>query len=345
MIRVRSMAGVAAVLALVLSAAAQGGRQAVQLKMDLAPDKSAQWFSGDKLIVNYHLAGFPRPIFWPVNAPGGQPLTRAWPMDKTIPEGGSNDHIHQKSLWFCHGDVIPEGIELKQKIKGVEGVDFWSEAAGHGRIVTAKVEQFGGGTVEPVNFRFIRTRNEWQAADGTKILDENRVVEVHDLGKARLIVLRIDLHASVAPITFGDTKEGALGVRINDVIRAGKFGKGKIENAQGKVGEKECWGHISDWCDYSGPIDGKTVGLTVFADPKNVHPTYWHVRDYGLMAANPFGRKKAAFHDGAADKELVRLAKGEHLQLRYGVLLHDGDATTGQVAENYQRFVKLREKE
>jgi hypothetical protein len=39
------------------------------------------------------------------------------------------------------------------------------------------------------------------------------------------------------------------------------------------------------------------------------------------------------------------LAKGEHLELRYGILLHDGDTTTGQVAENYQRFVKLREKE
>ena len=85
--------------------------------------------------------------------------------------------------------------------------------------------------------------------------------------------------------------------------------------------------------------------LTVFADPKNTYPTYWHVRDYGLMAANPFGRKKAGFHDGAAQKELVRLDMGEHLELRYGILLHDGDAKTAEVAANYQRFVKLREKE
>lgn len=158
-------------------------------------------------------------------------------------------------------------------------------------------------------------------------------------------MLRIDLHASVVPITFGDTKEGSLGVRINDVIRAGKLGKGKIENALGKIGEKECWGCIADWCDYSGPIEGKTVGLAVLADPKNAQPTYWHVRDYGLMATNPFGRKKAGFHDGAAEKPLVHLAKGEHLELRYGILLHEGDATAGQVAENYLRFVKLRDKE
>ena len=42
-------------------------------------------------------------------------------------------------------------------------------------------------------------------------------------------------------------------------------GKGKIQNADGKVGEKECWGQISNWCDYSGPIDGKQVGLAVLA--------------------------------------------------------------------------------
>ncbi len=63
------------------------------------------------------------------------------------------------------------------------------------------------------------------------------------------------------------------------------------------------------------------------------------------MAANPFGRKKAKFPDGAAEKPLVRLAKGEHLHLRYGILLHEGDATAGRVAEQYQRFLKLREKE
>ena len=36
---------------------------------------------------------------------------------------------------------------------------------------------------------------------------------------------------------------------------------------------------------------------------------------------------------------------GERLELRYGILLHEGDAKTGEVAANYQRFVKLREKE
>ena len=75
-----------------------------------------------------------KPYFWPLNAPNGKPVTRAWPMEKAG-EGGSVDHPHQKSAWFTYGDIIPEGVELKFKIKGVEGVDFWAETQGHGRIV------------------------------------------------------------------------------------------------------------------------------------------------------------------------------------------------------------------
>jgi hypothetical protein len=317
------------------AAVAQQGGKSMQVRVGT---DAVEFQRGDELVTRYHTAGYPRPIFWPVLAPGGQTLTRDWPMTKKIADGGSSDHVHQKSLWFCHGDVIAEGIELKHKINGVTGVDFWSEAPGHGRIVVTKAST-------GADRAGIQTHNEWRTADGVKILDEDRAIYCYNLGNAMLLVLRTDLQATVAPITFGDTKEGSLGVRINDIIRAGKFGKGKIENALGKIGEKECWGRIADWCDYSGPIEGKTVGLAVLADPMNAHPTYWHVRDYGLMAANPFGRKKAAFHDGAAEKKLVHLDKGEHLSLRYGVLLHDGDATAGQVAELYQRFVKLREKE
>jgi hypothetical protein len=318
-----------ALLELVPMAHAQGGK--VHINWSDRQEKTAlDLYIGDELVTRYHTAGYAKPIFWPLNAPGGIPLTRNYPP----PEGQAKDHPHQKSAWFCHGDVIPEGIELKDKIKGVEGVDFWSEAKGHGKIVRAHV------TVSLP----LRTKNEWQTAEGQKIMDETRAILLYDLGKARLIVVNIDLHASVCPITFGDTKEGSFGIRINDVINAAK-GKGKIQNADGKIGEKECWGQRSAWCDYSGPIDGKVVGLAIFDDPKNI-PACWHVRGYGLMAANPFGRAKHAEFPGVkGNNDLVRLKKGEHLQLRYGMLLHTGDAISGEVAEHFKRFVDLRAKE
>jgi hypothetical protein len=257
--------------------------------------------------------------------------------------GGSTDHPHQKSAWFCHGDVIPEGITLKDKVKGVKGVDFWSEAKGHGRIVCTDV----GKVSQSPHMIGITTKNEWQTGDGTKIMDETRTIRLHDLGKSWLFVFDIDLHATVAPITFGDTKEGSFGVRVSDEITTDKPGKGgkgkgsgKIENAGGKLGEKECWGQLSPWCDYSGPMQGKTVGITLFDHPKNGYPSCWHVRGYGLMAANPFGRGHS-FPAMKGRTDLVRLDKGQHLHLRYGILLHSGDAHPGQVAESYQRYLSM----
>jgi hypothetical protein len=135
-----------------------------------------------------------------------------------------------------------------------------------------------------------------------------------------------------------------MGVRVRDEIRVQK-GNGTMENAEGKRNEKECWGQQSLWCDYSGTVDGKTAGIAILDDPKNPYAACWHSRDYGLMAANPFGRAKSKFPATAGRTDLVRLAKGEHLRLRYGILLHDGNARDGQVAELYQRFVKLRDSE
>ncbi len=150
-------------------------------------------------------------------------------------------------------------------------------------------------------------------------MEEVRKIQFFNYPTARLFVVDIDLHASVVPITFGDTKEGAFGVRVADSI-AEKNGKGHITNAEGKDGEKECWGRISAWCDYSGPVEGETVGIAIFAAPNNPFPSCWHSRAYGLMAANPFGRAKSGFPamKGKKDKkDLVHLDKGEHLKLRY----------------------------
>jgi hypothetical protein len=248
---------------------------------------------------------------------------------------GTTDHVHQKSAWFCHGDVVPEGVTTAAKIRNVDGVDFWSENKGHGRIAIVSLRD-----VRPrsKNHTAVQTRNEWRTAEGTKILDEARTIHLFDRGDARLLVLEIDLHASVCPITFGDTKEGSMGVRVHDQLAA-TVGKGTITNAEGKTGEKGVWGLPSAWCDYSGTVDGKAVGVAVLDDPKNPHRAHWHTRGYGLLAANPFGRARSGFPGQKGKTDLVKLARGEHLRLRYGILMHTGDVKTGKVAEHYDFFV------
>ncbi len=303
------------------------------------------FLDGKDLVTTYHIGpDVAKPYFWPLNTPSGIGVTRDWPMEKAKP-GEQTDHVHQKSGWFAHGDVIPEGVELKHKTKTAQGVDFWSEEEGHGVIVCVKVSE----VQQSKERTCIVTDNEWRTADGDKILDEKRTISLYDLGpdldRARLLVVDSDLIADVCPIVFGDTKEGSFGVRVRTDLTEEK-GKGKITNADGKVGEKGpdgCWGRVSAWCDYSGPIDGREVGVAVLADPTNPYPSCWHARGYGLMAANPFGREKSGFPAMKGKTDLVKLAKGDHLKFRFGILLHDGDVKTGKVAECYERFVKLKE--
>src|SRR5262249_17849492 len=114
----------------------------------------------------------------------------------------------------------------------------------------------------------------------------------------------------------------------------------RLTNAEGKVGEPAVWGRQSLWCDYSGPLGGKTVGVAVFDHPGNPHPACWHRRGYGLLAAHPFGRAKSGFSAMKERTDLVKLARGQHLTLRYGVLLHTGDAKEGKVAEHFAEFAK-----
>ena len=121
------------------------------------------------------------------------PVTRGWPIVKGAPGDVTTDHVHQKSVWFCHGDVIPEGVELKIKTteKTGKGVDFWSEAKDkdgtkrHGQITCVKV---GDPKAVSKNHASVETLNEWKTPEGMKILDEARVIHFIDRPEGRLFV-------------------------------------------------------------------------------------------------------------------------------------------------------------
>jgi len=297
---------------------------------------------GTELVARYHFGeSVAKPYFWPLNAPGGVTVTRGWPMEKGLPNE-TTDHVHQKSAWFCHGDVIAEGIEFKERSsdKRVHGIDFWSENKGHGKIVCTKVAD----PLQSPDQGRVATHNEWRSPDGIKIMDEERTITLRKLGDARLIVLQIDLHASVCPITFGDTKEGSMGVRVSDDFRLnGPKSDGAVTSADGSSSAAPAkdnlpmWGKVADWHDYSGTVGGKKVGIAIFDHPKNAVRAAWHTRAYGLLAANPFGRES---FPGTKGGELKKLAKGDHLKLTYGLLIHKGDAKDGNVAGHYSTFSK-----
>ena len=62
----------------------------------------------------------------------------------------------------------------------------------------------------------------------------------------------------------------------------------------------------------------RAVGMTILCHPDNFRPSWTHARNYGFMAANPFGRK--AMNKGDESKVIVK--PGESLRLRYGIWIH-----------------------
>ena len=103
---------------------------------------------------------------------------------------------------------------------------------------------------------------------------------------------------------------------------------------------KEVWGKPAEWVDFVGPVEGRQVGIAIFDHPASFrHPTHWHARDYGLLAANPFG-----IHDfeGKDDKSLGEhiLKKGESMTFRYGVILHHGSLESAKLADRWTAFSK-----
>ena len=158
---------------------------------------------------------------------------------------------------------------------------------------------------------------------------------------ARLFDFEVTIHASAGNVTFNDTKEGTMAMRLAETMRLrprAKSGKGHIVNSNG-VRDGETWGKRADWCDYYGPVNGKIVGVAIFDNPQNPrHPTTWHVRDYGLFAVNPFG-----LHDfekkpvGAGD---MTIPAGESVTFRYRFYIHEGDEQQAKVAERYHDYVE-----
>lgn len=306
---------------LVLKACKEQPNKATVSIDDLTDEGRVNVLIGGKLFTSYNYGQqWVRPFLYPVIGPMDAQVTRNWPIVEGV-KGEHKDHVHHKSIWVAYGEC--------------NKVDNWSEDKGHGWQRHRAFRTLSSGPV----FGQITAKNDWCAGSGKKQFEETRTMRFYALpGGDRLFDVDVTFRMSEGQVVFRDTKEGGLlSVRVASSmdVRNG----GKIENGYGGVNEGETWGKKAPWCDYSGLVGGKHVGIAVFDHMSNPrYPTEWHVRDYGLMTANCF-----AWNHYRPELKLrgdMAFRKGAVTTWRYRVYIHRGDAKTGRVGLRYLDYVE-----
>lgn len=274
----------------------------------------------------------PKPYLHPIRSASGKIVSRMYPMAER--PGEMKDHPHHRGLFYAHGDV--------------NGVDFWANETSYNRanlgvIDLLKVESTESGA----NRGSLRARFAWKSPKGDLLLEEDRTMVFQKAPGQRIIDVDLRLTAK-AEITFGDTKEGIFALRTapefelagNPKAPAEVKRSGRMVNSGGVEG-KDIWGKRAEWVDYSAMVDGEKLGIAIMDHPENPrYPTYWHARDYGLFALNPFGVR-----DFERNKTLdgsMKLSPGQSVRFRYRVLVHSGDEKDVNVPALFEQFTRAQ---
>ncbi len=280
-------------------------------------DGSLQLLEGETLVTAFR-SDYRVPYLYPLTSPSGTNIARHWPMEDDI-ASEDKDHPHHRGLWLSHGDV--------------NGYDFW---AGHdNKNATIKVNSITEKEAGKDSATF--TADLTWTAEGRNFLQETRT---HTFTRPDAETLRIDISSTMTAledeVVFGDTKEGTFAIRTDRTLRVkGKEAKSTLTNSEGDTNLK-AWGKRANWAAYSGPDEkGQAVVVAIIDDPTSFrHPTHWHARDYGLLAANPFG-----IHHFESKKDATlgnhTLKKGETVTFNYTAIIHNGSLESAKLDEIY----------
>lgn len=266
-----------------------------------------------------------KPILYPILSPSQVAMTRGWPVDDDT-TGESHDHPHHKSMWFSHE---------------INGIDFWSEQGGIVKTRSADTE------FADRSDNAILTQSDWiERRTQRTVLTDQTTYRFGGDQISHWIDCQIIFKATQGDLQFDDTKEGLFAIRTHRDLRltadatggaaAVKEVFGNAINSDGVTG-KNVWGKRARWILYFGHIDNRPVSIAMYDHPTNLrHPTTWHARDYGLVAANPFGVHHFLGKEKGAGRYTVK--QGDELRLRYRAEFFDGIQTLDAIEGKFQSF-------
>jgi hypothetical protein len=264
-----------------------------------------------------------KPYLHPLRTASGKSITRAFPMD--IVEGEERDHPHHRGAWLGLGDI--------------NGFDFWmneetQKSTNKGRQILKRILDVKGGKKSG----YATCAFDWVDPNGTVLMNEVRTYTFYaQPDSVRMFDMETRLTAT-QKVKLGDTKEGWFAIRLTTSMDE-KHG-GKLRNSEGKQGMEQVWGSRAPWAEYVGNVQGEQVGIAIFDHPTNPkHPTYWHARDYGLFAANPFGEHD--FLKDPARNGSMSLEPGQNLRFRYRVTIYP-PAVSSELGAMYQKYSAMK---
>jgi hypothetical protein len=293
-------------LVVLTSAVVQAG--AVQVDRDEA-QRQLTFRVGDQKLTEYHYSpDHFLTYFHPILSPSGKELT----VRETQP------YPHHRSLWFA------DRVQLEgQPIVGFYDACYKNQhRIRHDKFVELKADEKGA---------VLREELLWEMDKKTPVLKERRDVRLVPLENGEYFLdIRFTVTAEYGDVHFhSDAAHYAWPyVRMHPQFSVDKGGK--LVNSEGGVNQKGTCDKVATWTDYSNTVDGKTEGLAFFSHSENDHPHRWLTRDYGT-----FGPRRA---DAQSGKPFT-LKRGESLKRRIGLLVHNGDAKDGKVAERYEQYV------
>lgn len=258
-----------------------------------------------------------RPYCAHLLAPSGVPLSRRHPPLKGQ---DATDHAnYHPGLWLAFGDI--------------SGHDYWRLKARVEHTGFVSAPDSGKGWAKFV------VRNRYMSSDGRSVVCHEEFRFALSVRTSGYLLLWESLFTPADKmVLFGDQEEMGLAVRLSTPLTVTRGGR--IVDSQSRVNGAGVWGKQSAWCDYHGRVGDQLVGITLMPHPGNFRESWFHARDYGLLAANPFGSQAL----GGGDKNALQVTAESPLTLRWGLLLHSRLADAGRQLESVESIVAARQR-
>ena len=243
-----------------------------------------------------------KPDWYPVLTPSGREVTIS----------SAYRYNHHHSIWIGHGNV--NGINV-----------FHDNNPTRSNLGDIVVEHAATSTIaEGIT---LESTNGWIAKDGRRLLTEQRRFTVRPdqfAGQAHLLDIESEIIASEGPLVLAKETHSYLGVRVADSMDVEDGGR--VVNSNGDENEEGAMGKVARWLDYSGPVAGQPVGVTIMHHPANPETPFF-CRNYGTMLSN------LTLHAPWP------IPAGERLRQRWRLLIHDGDTRTFSPEAAYRAWL------